>query len=181
MSTGMEIQLADVRKHEAILVAQQDKLDKWCSGGEVRGEALIRYALAEMSTNDDLRQCTPTSIYLALLACGVTGLVPGKLRGYSFLVPFGNTRKDGNNEYKVQEATFMMGWKGVKHIGFRSGLRMISAVIHENDIFDYDKGTNAFVKYREALKGQGPMIGAAAWCDLPKGGLELEFLNMQTL
>lgn len=183
MSTGMEIVLPSVRQHEAVLIPRLGELDKWAGGGEAGGEALIRYTMAELSVNDDLRSCTPTSLYLALLSCAVTGLVPGKLKGYSYLVPFGNTRKgpDGKTEVRIQEATFMAGWKGVKHIGYRSGLHMISAVIHENDVFDYDVGTTKFVKYRQALKAPGPEIGAAAWCELPNGGLEVEYLNMAAL
>lgn len=182
MSNGMEIQLADVSKHGSVLAKQQEELDKWCSTSEVRGEALIRYALAEISVNHDLRACTPTSIYLALLACGVTGLVPGKLRGHSFLVPFGNTHKDAaGKEYRVSEATFMMGWRGVKYIGYRSGIDLVSAVIREHDDFDFDKGTAAFVRFKPALKGGGRVIGAAAWAKLPRGNLEVEYLNSEEL
>lgn len=182
MSTGMEIVLPSVRQHEAILGPRVGELDKWSGGGEASGEALVRYTMAELSVNDDLRSCTPTSLYLALLSCAVTRLVPGKLKGYSFLVPFGNTKKDPNgNEIRVQEATFMMGWKGVKHIGTRADLHLISAVIHENDIFDYDVGTARFVKYRPAFKAPGPVIGTAAWVELPRGRLEVEYLTLDTL
>ena len=183
MSNGMEIVLPSVRQHEAVLVPRLSELDKWSGGGEAGGEALIRYTMAELSVNDDLRSCTPTSLYLALLSCAVTGLVPGKLKGYSFLVPFGNTRKgpDGKTDVKVQEATFMMGWKGVKHIGYRAGLQLMSAVIHENDVFDYDVGTTKFVKYRPAFKASGVELGAVAWVELPRGGLEVEYLTMATL
>src|SRR3954470_6731033 len=184
MAQGQEIQLADVRRHELVLGKQAEQLQKWCTGGggEVRAEALIRYALAEMAVNDDLRGATPTSVYLALLACGVTGLVPGKLRGYSYLVTFGNMKKDDEGkEYKVQEATFMMGWRGCKHIGYRSGLDLVSAVIHEHDDFDFDKGSAPFVRYKPALKGQGPVIGTAAWCVLPRGRLEVEYMSKDEL
>jgi phage RecT family recombinase len=182
MSTGMEIVLPTVRAHEAVLAPRIAELDKWSGGGEASGEALVRYTMAELAANDDLRSCTPTSLYLALLSCAVTRLVPGKLKGYSFLVPFGNTRKGPNGEdVKVQEATFMMGWKGVKHIGYRADLHLVSAVIHENDAFDYDVGTTRFVKYRPALKASGPVIGAAAWVELPRGRLEVEYLPLDTL
>jgi recombination protein RecT len=179
MSQGQEIALIDVRQHQAMLAKKEDELSKWCTGGggEVRGEMLIRYALAEMQTNNDLRNCTPTSIYLALLACGVTGLAPGKLRGYSFLVPFGKKIGDAY----VQEATFMMGWRGVKHIGYRSALNMVSAVVHDKDDFDFDKGSAPFVRYKPALKAPGPVIGAAAWVVLPKGGLEIEYMTKDEL
>lgn len=176
MSNGNELALANVANHEQFLTQQAARLSKWCAAG-IAADALQRHALLEMQQDDKLRRCTPTSIYLSLLACAVTGLVPGKLRGYSFLVPFGNKHGD----VVVQEATFMMGWRGVKHIGFRAGLDMVSEVIHENDAFDYDKGSAAFVKYRAALRGRGPIVGAAAWAKLPRGGLEVEFLDTDTL
>lgn len=177
MSNGMELQVVDVRQHAALLGQQAERLEKWCTSGDVRSDALIRFALHEMELDEKLRACTPTSIYLALLACAVTGLVPGKLRGHAFLVPFNNA----HGEVKRMEATFMIGWRGVKHQGFRCGLDLLSAVIHANDDFDFDKGTACFVRYKQALKGAGPVIGTAAWCKLPRGGLEIEYLDIDTL
>jgi hypothetical protein len=58
---------------------------------------------------------------------------------------------------------------------------MLSAVIHRNDVFDYDVGTTGFVKYRAAFEGRGPVIGTAAWAKLPRGGLEVEYLDLETL
>lgn len=177
MSNGMELQVLDVKSQAVFLGQQQERLEKWCVGGEVKSDALVRHALAEMEVDHKLRSCTPTSIYLSLLACAVTGLVPGKLKGYAFLVPFQNSYDDK----KVMEATFMIGWRGVKHQGFRVGIDMKSAVIHRGDLFDYDVGTHAFVKYKAATEGGGPVIGTAAWAQLPRGGLEVEYMNLETL
>lgn len=182
-SQNLELQTLDVRHHEAFLAKHETRLDKWCSGGAgtVRAEALKQYAVHELRTDERLAACTPTSVFMSLLACAVTGLVPGKLRGYAFLVGYNNTYGEGKNQIKRMEATFMAGWRGVKLQGFRAGLDMVSAVIHEHDTFDWDKGSNPFVKYREALRGRGPIVGTAAWCKLPRGGLELEFLDLETL
>ncbi|HKQ65989.1 MAG TPA: recombinase RecT [Methylomirabilota bacterium] len=182
MSTGLELQVLDVRTHEQFLVRQSERIDKWCKG-DVRAESLQRFVLHEMSMNNDLRQCTPTSIYLAILACAANGLVPGKIRNLCYLVPFNNTVKGPNGQdMKVAEATFMRGWRGVKHQGYRAGLQMVSADIHRNDTFDYDKGTKGFVRYRAALEGRGPVIGAAAWTELPNGrGVEVEYMDVEEL
>lgn len=181
MSNGMELQLVSNTQLDKMLRQHEGELDKW-GNGNIKGDALIRYAMAEMSMSDDLRGCTPMSVYLALLACACTGLVPGKLRGHSYLVAFNNKKKDGDREITLREATFMMGWRGIKHIGFRSGIDLMSAVIHDNDVFDFDVGTSKFLTYKPALRNAGVVIGAAAWAELPgKRGLEVEYLDRQTL
>lgn len=182
MTTGMELQVLNVNQHQAFLASQEQRIEKWIAPSlQLRAEALTRYALHEMSLDQKLIQCTPTSIYLALLQCAVTGLVPGKMRGFAYLVPFNNTYGEGANAVKRMEATFMIGWKGVKHMAFRAGLDITSAIIHDKDDFDFDKGSAAFVRYKPALKGKGPVIGTAAWVKLPRGGLEVEYLDMERL
>lgn len=183
--TGM--QLYNVNQHQALLQKQAAKLDEWClPQANMRSDALIRHALHEMSLDANLLSCTPTSIYLALLACAVTGLVPGKMRSLAFLIPYKNTKKivddKGNGrEITVHEATFMRGWRGVKLIGFRAGLDMVSVAVHQNDDFDFDKGSQPFVRYKPALRGAGPVIGTAAWAKLPRGGLEVEYMDIEEL
>lgn len=188
MSNGTEMTTTyNISNHEVLLAKKKDDLDKWMlPAGNLRADALVRFALHEMQTNPMLQACTPASIYLALLACAVTGLVPGKLRGLAYLIPFKNTRKvvdaQGNGrEIETMEATFMVGWKGIKLMGFRAGLDLVSAVIHEGDDFSLDKGTNPSVRYSPALRGAGAVIGTAAWVKLPRGGLEAEYLDLDTL
>ncbi len=187
MATGMELQVLSVAQHEQFLSNKLDRLNKWClPAANMRADALVRHALHEMSIDAKLQSCTPTSIYLALMACAVTGLVPGKIKSLAFLIPFNNTKKivddKGNGrEVTETEATFMPGWRGIKLTGFRAGLDMVSAVIHQNDDFDFDKGSTPFVRYKPALRGSGPVIGTACWVKLPRGGLEVEFLDMETL
>lgn len=183
--TGM--QLYNVNQHQALLQKQAAKLDEWClPQANMRSDALIRHALHEMSLDSTLMACTPTSIYLALLACAVTGLVPGKMRSLAFLIPFKNIKKivdaqGYGKEVTVHEATFMRGWRGVKLIGFRAGLDMVSVAVHQNDDFDFDKGSASFVRYKPALRGAGPIIGTAAWAKLPRGGLEVEYMDLEEL
>lgn len=182
MSNGTEIQVYNVNQHQSFLQKQEAKLEKWIAPSmQLRAEALTRHALHEMSMDQKLLTCTPESIYLALLQCAVTGLVPGKMRGFAYLVPFSNTYGEGKDAVKRTEATFMIGWKGVKYMGYRAGLDIVSAIIHDKDDFDFDKGSEAFVRYKPALKGKGQVIGTAAWCRLPRGGLEIEYLDMERL
>jgi phage RecT family recombinase len=187
MAEETGLQLYNVTQHQQMLQKQAAKLDEWClPQANIRSDALIRHALHEMSLDSNLQACTPTSIYLALLACAVTGLIPGKMRSLAFLIPFKNTKKNRDDngigrEITVHEATFMRGWRGVKLIGFRAGIDMVSVAVHQNDDFDFDKGSSPFVRYKPALRGAGPVIGAAAWAKLPRGGLEVEYMDLEEL
>jgi recombination protein RecT len=146
----------------------------------------VRHALHEISLDGKLQECTPASIYLSLLACACTGLVPGKMRGLSFLIPFRNTKKvvddkGHGKEIVLSESTFMIGWRGVKLTGFRAGIDMVSDVVYSQDEFDFDKGTDKFLRHKPALRARGEVIGAYAYAQLPRGGLEIEWLGVEEL
>jgi len=160
--------VAIVRNHMSFINNHSGVIEKFCAPG-TRADALQAYVEHELNADEKLRACTPASVYLALMACAVTGLLPGKLRGLAYLIPFGN------------QATFMIGWRGYKYQAIRAGLDFQSAVIRQRDDFDFDKGTLAFVRYKPALGGGGEIIGSAAWCKMPRGGLELEWLDMVAL
>jgi recombination protein RecT len=187
MANENAITVYNINEHEQFLSKQREKMDRWMAPGvDLRSDALTRHALHEMQLNPALQACTPVSMYMALLGCAVLGLVPGKMRGLAYLIPFGNKRKtvdsQGNGkEFVTQEATLVIGWQGVKLMGFRAGIDMMSAVVHENDLFDYDKGTTPFVRYRAALRNAGAVIGTAAWVKLPNGSLEIEYLDTEAL
>lgn len=176
---SQEIEVAG--NHEQFLMKQVDRLQQWCSAG-VGAADITRYAMHELRMDQNLRQCTPQSVYLGLMACAVTGLVPGKLRGHSFLVPFNNTvENESGGTIKQREITFIPGYKGYHHMAERAGLHIQAALVHENDKFDYDIGSTRFVTYRPALQGPGKVIGAAAWVELPRGGLKVTWIPIDDL
>lgn len=165
-----------IMQHRMFLDARMSRIGEWVTQG-VRPEALVRFALMDMDgeKGEKLRSCTPQSVYLALLACAVTGLEPGSLRGEAFLVPYRNKG--------VMEASFMPGWRGIVKQARRSReiTEMWSNVVFENDEYDFDLGTARYLVHKPAKRNRGEICGAYAIAKLAGGGFEIETMDMEDL
>ncbi len=132
------------------------QLSAWITGG-VDPRALVRFALLDMGAETyaarKLRECTRESIYMSLLACAVSGLEPGALKGEAFLVPFSG------------KAQFMAGWKGLVKQARRSRevASIHAQVVFDLDTFEIDLGSGMPPIHKPLLRGQrGEIIGAYA-------------------
>lgn len=159
-----------VLRHKEFLEARLQHIAKWVTAG-VRPEALIRFALLDLQQNDKLRACDPTTIYTGLLACAVTGLEPGALKGESYLVPFGG------------KAQFMAGWKGLVKQAKRSRevAGVVAHVVRELDEYDVQLGTTNKIHHRMAKGDRGHIVGAYAVATFVGGHQEIEPLDMSDL
>lgn len=162
---------AMILRQKTYLDARIQQISQWVREG-VNPQALVRFALMDMSTNEKLRACDPQSIYLGLLACAVTGLEPGALKGEAYLVPFAG------------KATFIPGWKGfVKQARRSREIRGIVAnVVREADFFDIDQGTANTLIHKPLLRGErGDVIGAYAIATFNSGHHEIEWMDRPDL
>jgi phage RecT family recombinase len=177
----MSQELAVMKPQETAkyLATKEADLARWCNPQyRIDPAALTRFALHDMQRSVDLQSCTPISIYLALLACAVTGLEPGPLKGEAYLIP----RKVRLPAGDRMEATFMIGWRGIVRQARRAGIDPVSNVVRERDVFDIDLGTQNFVKHKPNLIGpSGAIIGAVAWATLPGGTKEIEWLDLERI
>lgn len=156
-----------LKTHKQFLDARMQQIGQWVREG-VRPEALVRFTLMDMQTNEKLRSCDPTSIYLGLLACAVTGLEPGALKGEAYLVPFAG------------RAQFIPGWKGlVKQVRRSRDVRgVVANVVREHDVFDLDEGTANTLIHKPLLRGErGDVIGAYAIATFSNGHHEIEWMD----
>lgn len=145
---------------------RRDRLAEWAQH-RIEPAALIRFALMDYQRSPQLQNCTPESIYLALIACAQLGLEPGGVKGEAYIVP-----------YKGQ-ATFQLGYRGILTLAHRSPLiRKLSAnVVHERDDFEIDIGTNSRIVHRPALDDdRGDVIGAYAYAVLPHDEIDVEYM-----
>jgi len=166
----------EIMRHRMFLDARMARIGQWVTQG-VRPEALVRFVLMDMdgSKGATLRACTPQSVYLALLACAVTGLEPGALKGEAYLVPYKNKG--------IMEATFMPGWRGIVKQARRSRevTEIWSNVVFENDEYDFDLGTARYLIHKPAKRDRGQICGAYAIAKLAGGGHEIETMDMDDL
>lgn len=166
---------AQLREVSTYLDQKIPQLTQWITGG-VDPRALVRFAMLDMSAptraGEKLRECSRESIYMALLACAVTGLEPGALKGEAFLVPF------------ARKAQFMPGWRGLVKQARRTRevAGVVAQVVFEADTFDIDLGTANTVVHRPLLRGdRGQIIGAYAIATLTGGHHEIEWMDREDL
>lgn len=157
-------------EHWQFVNARIGQLAKFVTGG-LKPEAMLRFLMIDLQQSEALRKCSRESIYLALLACAVTGLEPGALKGEAYLVPFAG------------KAQFMVGWKGIVKQARRSAhvLGLTSNVVRERDVFELDLGTGNRIRHIPASGDRGDVIGSYAFANMGNGVFEIEYLDREDL
>ncbi len=94
--------------------------------------------------NPGLLDCTRVSLFMSIAEAASMGLELGESLGLAYLVPFKNRG--------VSEATLVPGWKGIKELAYRSEKLAVFdwCVVRPNDEFDFEKGTEQFLKHKPA-------------------------------
>jgi len=125
----------------------------------MKKDVLIAAFWNALFKNPQLQQCTPESLLSALLKCAEWGLLPGGDNVY--LIPRHNNKKPG----RPLECNAQRGYQGLIDLVNRvTGAEVEAHVVYENDEFDYQLGTNAYLHHKPALKDRGKAICAyAVW------------------
>ena len=112
-------------------------------------ERIINIAYTALSRNPALLVCDTVSMVKAVVLSSTLGLEPETPLGHAYLVPFRN-----NKTGKI-EANFIIGYKGLADLMYRSGkVDSVEAhVVYDNDEFDFAFGSNSYIKHRPMLKG----------------------------
>ncbi len=127
-----------------------------------RNDALAKFQrqlMTAIDKNPALLDCSPRSFWLASLNIAALGLDPSGNNGEAAIVPFKGV------------ATPMIMARGYVVLAIRSGAA--KAIEHnavcENDLFDYELGSNAYVRHKPALRDRGELIAVWAIATLPTG------------
>jgi recombination protein RecT len=126
----------------------------------ITAERLARTALTEVRRNPKLQQCSRNSLLAAVMDCAAYGLEPGPM-GLAWIIPYG------------REAQFQLGYKGLLALLWRSEqiASVASEVVYEHDDFDWNEGSDAFVKFRRKLDGaRGEPVAVFAAITTKSGG-----------
>lgn len=136
---------------------QKPAIEKALPNVGLSAERLTRVLHTQLRINPKLASCTPASLLGAVMLTAQLGLEPGPL-GQAFFVPFGN------------EVQFIIGYKGLIALAYRSGGIVISAYeICQNDLFKHDYGTGQVSHSFHLQKDRGPVSGFWAKAVLPNG------------
>ena len=145
----------------------------------MKPERLVRTALTCIRTTPELGNCTPVSFLGALFMSAQLGIEP--VAGQAYLLPFNNKRKVGNQWSTVKEVQFVLGYKGVFSLFYRheKSIAIKWAVVKENDDFDYEYGTEEFLRHKEAKTNRGKTVGFWVLAELRNGGKLFKYMSVE--
>lgn len=144
-----------------LIKRQQPAIEAALPNVGVTAERLTRILMTQIRINDKLASCTPASLLGAVMLTAQLGLEPGPL-GQAYFVPFGS------------ECQFIIGYKGLIALAYRSGGIVISAYeICQNDIFKHNYGTGEVTHTFQLQKDRGPTVGVWAKAVLPSGATNI--------
>lgn len=114
----------------------------------------VRMVLTEVRRTPKLAQCDPATLLGAMMLSAQTGLEPGGPLGQAFLIPRWSSRN------KCHEAQFQIGYRGLVQLAARSGVTLQAHTVRDGDLFDWQYGTDEYVKHKPGLDSSAPSV---AW------------------
>jgi len=103
--------------------------------------------LNAVKKSPDLLKCTPQSLFGSILYFAEIGLPFNTPEGFGYILPY--------SVKGTMEATPIIGYKGLVEMAYRNpkvrSIRIQS--VYENDQFDYEYGTNEYIKHKPTTVG----------------------------
>ena len=131
-------------------------------------ERFARIATSALTTTPRLCDCDPRTFIGAMLTAAQLGLEPNTPLGQAYLIPYG------------KQCQFQIGYKGLLALAYRSGqVKSIQCqVIHENDTFVYECGTELVLKHKPLMIGErGKPMAVYAVLTMKDGGLMADCMS----
>lgn len=132
-------------------------------------DRMIRLALTAATRNPKLLECSQESIGLSLLTASQLGIEPNGRDGH--LVPYGT------------ECQFIPDYKGLIKLAYRNPrVQSFQAMaVRENDEFEYEFGTAAFIKHKPASGNRGELAAAYAICKLKDADAQFVVMDREAV
>ena len=133
------------------------------------------FAIQILNNNPYLAGADPNSIKDAVVNVALCGLTLNPALKMAYLVP----RRIGKTIKCVLDPSYMGLIKIITDAGAVKNID--SAVVYQNDVFEFEKGENPFIKHSPVLKDRGEAIGAYAVAYFRDGGIQFEVLSVDDL
>ena len=144
MTTQMVPIKEKAENFRGFLAERKNEIGAALANAGITPDRLLRVVLTSAQKNPKLYECDLSSIYKSVLLCAQSGLLPDGITGQAYLIPYKNG-KTGRLEAQLQ-----VGYKGYETLARRTGeITVISGnVVRANDVFDYQFGTDEFLRHR---------------------------------
>jgi phage RecT family recombinase len=107
---------------------------------------LIQTVLVSCERTPALFKCTPQSILNGAMTFAVLGLPVDGVTGQGFLIPFKG------------QAQAVIGYKGYNTLAARAGLTITAGTVREDDAFEYELGSHAFIRHKPTLGSRARIV-----------------------
>ena len=103
-------------------------------GDEKQAMKFLSSVMADVQRNPKLMECTPSSLVNSYIMMAQMGFMPSGISGESYVLPYSNSKKEGNVWVKVMEAQLQVGYQGLVTLFYKAGVQKItSGVVRKND------------------------------------------------
>lgn len=132
--------------------------------------------VADVSTlvanNSGLQDCDPKTVLSAALMAQSLDLPLAPTLGFSYIIPYKNTKKDPvtKEQYQIYEATFQAGWRAWVQLAIRTGAYKKIGVkpVHEGEVVGQDEFGDEIIKFDHQFD-EKPIVGYYAYFELVTG------------
>jgi len=153
------------------LIEENKEQIKKALSGQIEVDRFVRAALTAISREPKLKECSPRSILGCIIQAGQLDLEIGNSLQHAHMIPFKG------------QAQFIIGYQGYIELIMRTGkVKSIYAqVVKENDEFDYQYGTEPFLRHKPSPGERGATKGAYAVAQLISGAWVFEYMSKDQL
>lgn len=144
-------------------------------------ERFVNIALTAVGNNPRLQLCSEASLIGGLMQSAQLGLEPNTPLQLAYLIPYENSKKVNGQWIKVMEAQFQIGYHGIIHLMWQSGMLadLHWAMWKKNDKFEVHEGTQKNLIHRpEIYKERGEIAGYYAVAETKFGGKPFHFMTV---
>lgn len=145
-------------------------------------DRMLRVAVTALRTTKNLALCSVPSFLASVMSLAQLGLEPNTPLQHAYLIPRKKTdRRTGS--IIGYECTVMIGYQGEIDLALRSG--MVTSVyaheVREGDLFDYDYGTEKFIKHKPSLsnRSKARLTHFYAVAKIKDGDPQMEVLSIE--
>jgi recombination protein RecT len=132
----------------------------------ISDQRFARIVLTELRKTPKLARTQPATFLGAVMTAAQLGLEFGPL-GHAYLVPYG------------QDCQLIVGYKGYIDLARRSGQlkSIVARPVHENDVFEYQYGTEEFLRHVPAKGDRGQVTDYYGVAILHDGGQVIHVMS----
>lgn len=138
------VALKERKEKLKVMVKAESVMEQFRNALGKHSDTFVASIIDLYNSDSTLQQCAPAAVVQEALKAATLRLPINKQLGFAYIIPFNNSKPDGNGGYvKVMEPTFMIGYKGYVQLAMRSGqyVTLNPDIVYEGEFVSRDKLT----------------------------------------